>query len=851
MQNPKTASLSHKRERMNKRTIHLLCNAHLDPVWLWQWQEGAAEAISTFRTAAELCETNDSFIFNHNEALLYKWVQEFAPELFQRIQKLVKAGKWHIMGGWYLQPDCNLPSGESFVRQILLGKQFFKNHFGVEPVTAINFDPFGHTRGLVQILAKSGYDSYLFGRPTRDCLDLPAEDFLWVGFDGSTVAATRFPGWYNTFLGKAAKIVSERMTIDPEKNPTVILWGVGNHGGGPSKKDLQDIDKLIAERSQVSIKHSTPEMYFEDLRKKRVRLVPHAADINPWAVGCYASQVRIKQMHRLLENEYYATEKILTSAVANRLMEYPVDPMRDVLCDLMTIQFHDILPGSSIRPVEEAALHQIGCGLQTLSRLKTRAFFAMTSGQKRASDGRIPVMVLNPHPIHTTQIIECEFNLADFKEKDTFTDIQVYQNGKLIPSQVEKELANITMEWRKKISFLAELRPGQINRFDCKPEIVDKKPAPKLHVRSDRIHFKTKQLQLVVNCKTGLVDSYKVNGVEYLDKGALELLAIKDNADSWNMLENGYQGKAAAFQLMSPTESAEFSGVRCRRLAAVRIVEDGPVRSIVEALFKHGNSRVCMQYKLPGKGTEIEIDLRVYWNEKDRILKLALPVKGKSQKYIGQVAYGRQQLPDNGNESVSQKWSAVISEKENKAITCINNGTYASDFLPGLLRMTLLRSPAYAGHPDSEGRIDIPNDRFTERMDQGFREFKFWLNAGTPGERLDAVETESLMKNERPFVLSFFPSGRGRKPRPIIEVGNNVIQAAAIKKAESGNDIIVRLFEPTGKRTTTTLSIPVIAKKVKLTLESFEIRTLRINLRKKQIADVDLLERPLKPVSKK
>ncbi len=151
-----------------KKTIHLLCNAHLDPVWLWEWEEGAAEAISTFRTAAELAENDKAFIFNHNEVTLYKWVQEYEPSLFKRIQKLVRQGRWNIMGGWYLQPDCNMPSGESFVRQILLGKSYFKEHFGVNVTTAINFDPFGHTRGLVQILAKSGFDSYLFGRPDQN-----------------------------------------------------------------------------------------------------------------------------------------------------------------------------------------------------------------------------------------------------------------------------------------------------------------------------------------------------------------------------------------------------------------------------------------------------------------------------------------------------------------------------------------------------------------------------------------------------------------------------------------------------------------------------------------------------------
>ena len=157
------------------KKIDLLCNAHLDPVWLWEWEEGAAEAISTFRVAADLCEQYDNFVFNHNEALLYRWVEEYEPALFARIQRLVQEGKWHIMGGWYLQPDCNMPSGESFVRQILVGRRYFQDKFDVQPTTAINFDPFGHTRGLVQIMAKSGYDSYIFCRPSQQDCPLPGQ----------------------------------------------------------------------------------------------------------------------------------------------------------------------------------------------------------------------------------------------------------------------------------------------------------------------------------------------------------------------------------------------------------------------------------------------------------------------------------------------------------------------------------------------------------------------------------------------------------------------------------------------------------------------------------------------------
>ena len=173
-----------------KRSVHLLCNSHVDAAWLWEWQEGAAEALALARTVADICEKFPGLVFNRNEAMFHEWIAEYDPALFQRIRKLVKSGAWHIMGGWYLQPDCNIPGGESFVRQILVGKRYFKRVFGVDVKTAANLDSFGHSRGLVQILARSGYDSYLFCRPPQRDADLPATQFVWVGYDGSQVLAT-------------------------------------------------------------------------------------------------------------------------------------------------------------------------------------------------------------------------------------------------------------------------------------------------------------------------------------------------------------------------------------------------------------------------------------------------------------------------------------------------------------------------------------------------------------------------------------------------------------------------------------------------------------------------------------
>ena len=832
---------------MRRKKVHLVCNAHLDPVWLWEWQEGAAETISTFRTAAEFCEEFDDFVFNHNEVILYKWIEEYAPDLFKRIQKLVKKGKWNIMGGWYLQPDCNMPSGESFVRQVLLGKNYFKEKFGVDVTTAINFDPFGHSRGLVQILAKSGYDSYLFlrPRPWDEEFVLASNEFVWVGYDGSEVMGKRFTheNLYASDPGKGREKIEQCIKDNPDKTLDTVLWGVGNHGGGPSRIDIRRINQLIRQSKDLDILHSTPQAYFKDLRRVKDKLPKHKADINPWAVGCYSSMVRIKQRHRLLENEIYSLEKMACAAAVQGLMKYPSEEIQQALCDLMFCEFHDILPGSCIQPAEDAALRLADHGIEITSRLKARAFFALASGQRKAGSGKYPVLVHNPHPFRTEQIIECEFNLAGVNRENTFTNLHVYHDGKALPCQVEKEDCTLSCELRKKVAFRTYLEPGQVNRFDCVTETMAAKPSMALKSKKDKILFKTKDLDMVINTRTGLVDRYKVNGRNCLNKKAFEPVVIADNEDPWGMTVYGFRKTIGKFRLMSKGAGTRFSGIKNSVIDSVRIIEDGPVRSIIEAVFAYGDSFLCQRYKLPKVGTEIEVETRVHWNEKDCMLKLSVPTVGYDCKCLGQVAYGIEPFPNNGNETISQKWLAVVSKENNTAFTCINNGIYGSDFSKDGLRLTLLRSPAYSCHPDGDGTVYMPADRYSPRIDQGERIFRFWFNAGKIKARLDTVDREALVKNEKPYVLSFFPSGEGKKPKPLAVLSDNIVQITAIKQAEKNKDIIVRLFEPTGKSRSTVLSLPIIPKKIKISLGGFEIKTLRINTKTGKYREVNLLEK--------
>lgn len=194
-------------------------------MWQWEWEEGAAEALSTFRIAADFFDKFHNFVFCHNEALLYKWIEEYDKELFTKIQKFVKEKKWHIMGGWQLQPDCNMPSGEMFFRQIMTGRKYFLEKFDSVPTVAVNVDPFGHNRGLVQIMNKCGYKGYLFMRPHEEFIHLPKNEFKWVGYDDSELTAVRTPS-YNSAKGKATQKINEYIEKLGENEFNICFWGM-------------------------------------------------------------------------------------------------------------------------------------------------------------------------------------------------------------------------------------------------------------------------------------------------------------------------------------------------------------------------------------------------------------------------------------------------------------------------------------------------------------------------------------------------------------------------------------------------------------------------------------------------
>ncbi len=819
------------------KEIVLVCNAHLDPVWLWRWQEGAGEALSTFRTAADFCEEFDGFVFNHNEALLYEWVEEYDPELFERIRRLADQGKWHIMGGWYLQPDCVMVSGESLIRQILYGRIYFQRKFHAVPTTAVNFDSFGHSLGLVQILKKAGYDSYIVCRPGK-AGELPGNDFQWIGMDGSRIAVHHSDENYNSVKGKAAEELELWMQKHREEELGLFLWGVGDHGGGPSRKDILSLREFFERRGDCRFRESVPEAYFS--RIARGELPEWSRSIGPVSEGCYTSQIRIKQKHRQLENAIYLGEKMMSQAACAGLCEYPSEEFREAQKALMKAQFHDALPGSAIREVEEDTLNWLGYGLELAERCKARAFFALCAGQPRAKEDTSPILVYNPHPFAVETVIDCEVVLPEQNWEKDYMVPTVWQEGKKLPSQVEKESSSFEIDWRKRCVFRARLEPASMNRFDCHFVRHDRKPPVKLKPSGGKIRFQSRRLQAVINCATGLLDELRVDGIPYLKPGSLKAVVMRDCYNSWGVGYQDFEDVEGYFALMSPEEGSRYSGLEDPETPSVRVIEDGEVRTVIESLFSYHRSALRMRLYFPKEGTEIGIEIQLQWQEKDRMLKLCLPTTLKEGAYLGQTAFGREALCQDGTEVVSQKWSA-LAESGGKAVACIDDGLYGSNCRDGEIRLTLVRSPGY-GMSDCDGKIARKPGIMIDRMDQGERNFRLWLEFGSPQEVMDGLENRALVHNETPMSLAYCPSGKGRGRKPLLRIDSENIVLSAMKKAEKGSGYVLRLYESEGRNTVAKLEFPEMGRSQEALFEPFEIKTFLLEQGTGKWEEIPMLE---------
>ena len=791
---------------MAKRKIHLVSNAHLDPVWLWEWQEGAGEALSTFRQAAEFCEKYEGLRLLPQRGRPLPLGRGIRAGALPEDPQARPGGKWHIMGGWYVQPDCNMPSGESFVRQVLLGRRYFREKFGVEPRTAVNLDPFGHTRGLVQILAKSGYTAYLCCRPGNEECPLPPRRVRLGRL--RRLRGPGQPGLGPLLLGRrqgarAAREVAGGASRGRPRHPPLGHRQPRRRAvaAGPARPGRAD--GASARTSSSSTRRPTP--ISRELEAQRAALPRREKDLNPWAVGCYTSMARVKQGHRRLENELYSAEKMATTAWLQGLMPYPHDATSRRPCATWPSSSSTTsCPVRPSRPARRAPLRHDRPRPGDPVPAQGPGLFRPGRGRAQGGGGRDPRSSSSiPTLTRSGRSSSASSSPGSRTSRRPSGTRGSMRRARRSPRRPRRRTSNLSVEWRKRVVFEAELAPGRLNRFACRLERAPDKPAGRRSGTEDgAITLRDRRPRVVGQhpdraCSTSTGPAASISS----SRAAFAPLVIRDNADPWGMKVRSFRtlegrvrpgdARRGGPLLRDPRRRAR-AGARHRG-------RRGPHGRRGHPLLR-GTRASASATSSPSAGTEIEIEVRVFWAERDRDAqaRAAMP-KLRAPRFMGQVAYGADELPSNGDEAVAQKWLALVSETDGAALTVVNDGIYGSDWNGGELRLSLLRSPAYAADT-WEDRLAVARDRFIPRQDTGERIFRFWLNGGPLDERLESDRPRGPGPQRSALRPGLLPAGRREAVAPRASSSKaRPSRSAAFKRSEDGRDVVVRLFEPTGK----------------------------------------------------
>jgi len=807
---------------MARPRLHLICNAHLDPVWQWRWEEGAAETMATFRNAAILLRERQGFIFNHNEALLYRWVEKYDPPLFREIQALVREGRWSIAGGWYLQPDVNMPGLESIIRQITEGRRYFREKFRARPRVACNFDSFGHGGGLPQILRLAGYRMYIHMRPQRDELSLPADLYRWRGVDGSEILTLRIEtGLYHSERDNLEEKLREGVELTLQLGRDVaVFWGLGNHGGGATREALAAIDAFMAREKRVEIVHSTPDRLYEALKVVGRKAPVVGGDLQRVFTGCYTSLSRVK---RKAEESLAALVQAETLGAASSWLTgdgFPEEELNRAWRDHLLNDFHDILTGSCSEPAEKDALDLYGKALETARRVRFRAASALNRSLPAGGNASLPVTVLNSNPAlaEVPVEVECTADYRPFWKGEWH--LRVFGgDGREVPSQEEQPESLLPFNWRKKVSFMADL-PGvgaahfEVKAFPGKRRVAAALPEnPYLKYRIDR--------------NRGLITSLQGrNKTPLLEGPLLEPLVSKDRGDSWGTGCSEYRDVLGRFRLV-PT--------------SLKVIEKGIVRTVTESVLTYKKSRVVFQVLGYPRWPVLEFRLRVHWNEERAMLKLAVPTRLRSGRVLCEVPGGAIHRPADGQEHVFGRWALIEEEKGGRrmALAVIGSGQHGLDFKDGELRVSALRSAAYC-HERGFKLADSPTRKF---MDQGGHEMRFLVTAGEAEKVRRSVASLADWLSAPPYSLAHLPLGemkagvgsdgemdesRGERELSLLSLNPQNIRLTACKPSWDGRALVLRLHETCGQVTSAQLTIYKPLRVIRVTFKPFEIKTLRV-----------------------
>lgn len=821
-------TVKEKQQKLLKPMVHMIGNAHIDPVWLWKWQEGVSEVLSTCWSAIERLKETEGFIFSRGEAWTFQWIEKIDPTLFREIKRYVKLGRWHIVNGWWIQPDCNLPCGESFVRHCLYGKNYFKSKFGVEVCTGYNVDSFGHNFGLPQILKKSGFEYYIFMRPGPQEKKLPDSIFWWEGPDGSRVLTARIPVCYLADGDLEKHIKSCAQKRSGLVNDFICFYGVGNHGGGPAKESLKSIARLM-KNSDFSYKlcFSTPEKFFKSCLKQRRDFPVVKDDLQKHAVGCYTVVAKVKRMNRLAECRLITAEKLATITMLECKLNYPQESLRHAWENVLFNQFHDLLAGSSIKSAYEDTDYSYGESLSIADRSIHESLQRIALKINTSEGKGVPIVIFNPSAWKRTAPIEYEpwFGWQPVKKIEVKDE-----QGKPVPSQeIEPDSVHIL----KRVVFLAEIPPLGYRTY-----WLNQKNGKLPEWKSDLVassdgHLENRFWKLKFDQDAGTLKRLydKKEKINIINGSGQVLLVLEDKSDTWSHDVEGYYKQIGKFQR-----------------ASLKVIEKGPVRATLRISSSYNRSKAVLDVSLYRDIEIISCRLNLDWHEKHKIIKLVFPLALKDAVATFETAYGAIARPDNsGKEMPMQQWvdlTGRISEGGIYGFSVLNDGKYGADILGSQIRISIVRSPVFAQSQPINLK-PIKDYQYTDQGDHCLH-YTLYPHAGK-WQSAEVVQKARELNYPLISVTTTVHKGSWPQVRETFAVSSSQIIIEVLKKAEKGNGIVLRLFETTGRQADGDISYNGKVIVSRLSWKPFEIKTLLLEKKRDQwqCEEINLLEEPI------
>ena len=799
-----------------KSTLYMVGNAHLDPVWQWRWQEGSAEAKATIRSALDRMKEFPDFIFVCSSASIFQWVEEFAPKMFEEVKQRVAEGRFIIVGGMHVQPDCNNPSGEGFARQTLYSQRYFKEKLGVTAKVGYNVDSFGHNLMLPQILKKSGMDSYIFMRPVECEMHLDSDLFNWVSPDGSSVTTCRIvQDGYSWNFHDMDELLSRMNEVDTKAatdlDEALMFYGVGNHGGGPTIQNLKLIEEYKKQHPEKKLIYSTITDFFDLVRQMDITLPERRIDLQHNANGCYSSVSAIKAGIRRGETDLIAAESF--SALAHRLCDKPVrtKQFEEAWRKICFLHFHDSMGGVCTRPVYDDAACMYGAArdiaaVEENNALQTISWDIDINGR----DKGLPVVVFNPNGFDVDELVRV--NRYGEGVVDSQGNALPYQN---IYSYAAECMHRTDVLFKAHVPalgyavyYIKDTWPSLEERLRIHLDVPNSivKATPYTGYRTAENHegtvLENDLLRVEFELHTGYISSItdKRTGQEWTTGRAAVPVVVDDYyANAWG------HGHSAFNDYMARFSDAE-----------VTVVENGPVRATVKVVSRYNNSKLTQYFSLEPGSDKLSVQAEVDWHEKHKMLKMKWPMKVDNPKAYYEVPFGVIERPACGDEEPGLQWTAVKGTDGSFAL--LNNDTYSSSVDGNTIYHTIIRSPIYG---DGSGA----RTEESEFTDQGARKFQYVLMP--VGESWAPVirAARQLNKPVSSYIETWHPGSLTGDPYGAIQISADNVMLSACKRSEDGTGLILRLYETDGKETPVTVSGDLVAIPLEVTFTPWSMRT--------------------------